>query len=195
MSWEALTALSTAFTAVIIAVTAAAALREVRLAADTSRAAGEQLEQLRRATQFEGALEVFKELDAPDQVEARRFVQCELSARLSDPAFLDEVRLISAVDEHVHKELSVLRCFERIGFYQAKGFVEKDVLLMVASGRILTMWSALLPVIEIHRQTLGGRMWENFETLHRETEIYMREHEFDIDSVRERIKARPATAR
>jgi hypothetical protein len=190
MSWEALTAVSTAFTGIVIAITAIAALREVRLAADASRAAGEQLEELRRATQFEGSLEIFKELDTPYQVEARRFVQFELAERLKDAAFLDEVALVAGADEARHKELAVLRCFERIGFYESKGFVEKDVLLMVASGRVLTMWAALLPVVEIHRRALGKRMWENFEALHGQTEVYMREHGFGIDAARERIRKR-----
>jgi hypothetical protein len=190
VSWEALSAVSTALTAVVIAVTAIAAFREVRLSADASRAAAQQLEQLRKATQFEGALEIFKELDAPDQVEARHFVQFELVEHLKDPVFIDEVSLVSGADERQHKELAVLRCFERIGFYQAKGYVEKDVLLMVASGRILTMWVALLPVVEIHRRTLGSRVWENFEALHGQTEIYMRERGFEIDATRERFRAR-----
>jgi len=187
--WEALTAISTAFTALVIAVTAIAALREVRLTAAATRAAGDQLEQLRKATQFEGALEVFKELDAADQVEARRFVQLDLAERLKDERFREEVTLIGAVDERQHLELNVLRCFERIGFYQTKGFVEKDVLLMVASGRILTMWNALRPIVDLHRQTLGKRMWENFEALYEETVVYMKAREFDIDSQLERLKA------
>jgi hypothetical protein len=173
MHWEAITALSTAFTAIVIAVTAFAAVREVRLTAEHARAAGDQLEQLRKATQFEGALEVFKELDGPQQMEARRFVQFDLAGRLEDERFRDEVALLGGVDEAQHPELTVLRCFERIGFYQTKGFVEKDVLYMVASGRIITMWNRLQGVVAIHRSVLGGRVWENFEALYNDTQSYM----------------------
>ncbi|HMD02578.1 MAG TPA: hypothetical protein VKG44_06375, partial [Candidatus Baltobacteraceae bacterium] len=165
MTWEAVTALSTAFTGIVIAITAIAAVREVRLTAEHTRAAGDQLEQLRKATQFEGALEIFKELDGPFQIEARRFVQFELAERMKNEQFRGEVALLAGVDEAQHPELTVLRCFERIGFYQRKGFVEKDVLYMVASGRIINMWNALQPVVAIHRSALGGAVWENFEAL------------------------------
>ena len=186
MNWEAVTALSTAFTGLVIAITAFAAVREVRLTAQNARATGEQLEQLRKATQFEGALEVFKELDGPFQLDARRFVQFDLAGRMQEPKFREEVALLGAVDEAQHLELIVLRCFERIGFYQRKGFVEKDVLFMVASGRIMTMWSALQPVVEIHRRVMGARLWENFEALYNDTKAYIQGLGLDTAGIEER---------
>ncbi len=190
MNWEALTALSTAFTGIVIAVTAVAAVREVRLTAEHSRAAGQQLEQLRKATQFEGALEVFKELDGPVQTQARRFVLFDLAERMKDAKFRDEVALLGGVDEAEHGELTVLRCFERIGFFQNKGYVERDVLFMVASGRIMIMWGLLREVVEIHRRELGGRVWENFEALYDETKAYMQGRGLDVTAGVERVKAR-----
>jgi hypothetical protein len=186
MSWEAVTALSTAFTGIVIAITAIAAVREVRLTAEHTRAAGGQLEQLRKATQFEGALEVFKELDGPVQMEARRFVQFDLAERMKDEQFLSEVGLLGRVDESKHPELTVLRCFERIGFYQAKGFVEKDVLFMVASGRIVTMWNALQATVAIHRSVLGSSTWENFEALDSDTRAYLKSRGLNSAAVEER---------
>ena len=188
MNWEALTAVSTAFTGVVIAVTALVAVREVRLTAEHARAAGEQLEQLRKATQFEGALEVFKELDGPAQMEARRFVQFDLRARLKEEQFREEVALLGAVDEVKHPELTVLRCFERIGFYQKKGLVEKEVLYMVASGRIAVMWDSLQPVVEIHRRILGDQVWKNFEELVYATRAYMKEQGLDSTALEERVR-------
>ena len=190
MNWEALTALSTAFTGVVIAVTALVAMREVRLTAEHARAAGEQLEQLRKATQFEGALEVFKELDGPAQAEARRFVQFELSARMKDAEFREEVALLGGVDEAKHPELMVLRCFERIGFYQKKGYVEKEVLYMVASGRIAVMWDSLQPVVEIHRRMIGNNVWKNFEELSYATRAFMKEQGLDTTQLEERLHGR-----
>ncbi|MBV8149638.1 MAG: hypothetical protein JO092_11140 [Candidatus Eremiobacteraeota bacterium] len=172
MNWEAVTAVATILTCIVIAITAFTALREV--------------EQLRKATEFEGALEVFRELDLPIQVAARRFVQFELAQRMEDPKFRAEVALLGAVDESTHPELTVLRCFERIGFYLKKGCVARDVLLVVASGRVATMWSALTDVLEIHREALGPRVWENFEALYAETLNFMRGRGLDIDTVLER---------
>jgi hypothetical protein len=189
MNWEALTALSTAFTGIVIAITAVVAVREVRLTAEHTRAAGEQLEQLRKSTQFEGALEVFKELDGPLQTQARRFVLFDLAERMTDAQFRDEVALLGAVDEVQHGELTVLRCFERIGFFQAKGYVEKDVLYMVASGRILIMWNQLREVVDIHRSVLGGSIWGNFEALYNDTQVYMQSRGLDTTAAVERWRS------
>ena len=177
MNWEALSAISTFLTAAIIAITAVAAFRELRLTADSTRAAGEQITELRKATQFEGTLEVFKELDSQFQRDARHFVQFELEERMQDDAFRGEVTLLSLADETRHHELTVLRCFERIGFYLSKGFVEKDLVYLVASGRTIVMWRALAPVLEIHRVALGSSQhpWQNFEALYYATMAHMRD--------------------
>lgn len=185
MSWEALSALSTALTAIIIAVTAVAAFREVRLTAAATRATGEQIAELRRATQFEGTLEVFRELDSEFQRDARHFVQFELAERLQDEAFRAEVALLNGGDETRHHELTVLRCFERIGFYLNKGLVEKDLVYLVASGRVVVMWQALEPVVEIHRVALGAtkQPWQSFEALYHATITYMHDRGADIHNV------------
>lgn len=93
MNWEAVAAVSTAFTGLVILATALAAVREVRIAAEHSRSTRDQLEHLRKATQFEGALAVFSELDTPLQMQARHFVQFELEHRMKDEGFRKEVAL------------------------------------------------------------------------------------------------------
>ena len=55
LSWDALTALSTAVTALVIGVTAVVGYRQIRLA-------GAQLEHLRRTTQLQGTMVVFDEM-------------------------------------------------------------------------------------------------------------------------------------
>jgi len=151
MTWEALGAISTAFMAIVITVTAIASFR--------------QLVELRVATQFEGSLEVFKELDSREQTDARHFVIFELPRLMQDPDYRAEVALLGLSDERVHQELAVLRCFERVGAYAKKGFIDRDVVYMVAAGRIVSMWHALGPVIEIHR-SVAGPIWSNFEELY-----------------------------
>lgn len=190
MNWEALSAVSTALTTVIVAVAAYAAFREVRLTAASARAAGEQISELRKATQFEGTLEVFKELDSLQQIEARRFVHFDLPALLEDQAYRDEIALLTAADETRHLELTVLRCFERIGFYVANGYVERDLVYLVASGRIVIMFENLKSVMEIHRIALGGAMhpWQSFERLYNETMAHMRGRGFDTGDLSERIQ-------
>lgn len=179
MAWEAVTAIATAFTGAVIAVTAIIALREVRVGAAQVRATRHQLEHLQKATQFEGALAVFAELDSDMQTEARHYVQFELGAKLEDDAYRDEVAFVNGADEMVHRELIVLRCFERIAFYERKALVDRETLLMVASGRIVIMWNCLERVVAILRASLGPGMWKNFENLYHVTIQNMAEQNVD----------------
>lgn len=181
--WEAVSAISTAFTGLVIAITAVAAMRQVRVGAESARATREQLDHLRKATQFEGALAVFAELDQPLQMDARAFVQFELAERMKDPHYRDEVTLVGASDERVHKELTVLRCFERIGFYVRKGYVVPEVVFNVASGRIVVTWRALSEVVAIHRSLAGEGAWANFEQLNNDSTAWMVQHGMRISEV------------
>ncbi len=190
MNWEAVSAIATLFTGLVIAVTALAALREVRLSADQTAATRAQLEHLRNATRFEGLLAVFEELDRPHQIDARHFVQFELAERMKDPQFRHEVSLIAGADERVHKELTVLRFFERVGFYVRKDFVDSDVVYMVASGRVVTTWSALEEVVKIHRD-VAGPFWTNYEDLRNGCIAWMRSHGVNIDALTERQTRHP----
>lgn len=182
MNWEALTAVSTAFTGLVIAVTAIATLRQVRVGMEHAGSTREQLGHLRKATQFEGALAIFAELDSPLQIEARHFVQFELAHRLKDEKFRHEVSLIAGADELEHQELTVLRCFERIGFYIRKGFVDPDVVYMVASGRVIVAWHALEDVVAVHR-SVAGPFWVNFERLYHDCRQWMAHHDVRIDEL------------
>ena len=184
MNWEAVTAIGTAFTGLIILVTAVAAVRELRFAGEHAQALREQLEHLRNATKFDGALAVFAELDTPIQVEARGFVSRELATRMKDEAFRDEVRRFAGADERVHKELTVLRCFERIGGYARKDLLDPDVVYMVASGRVIVAWEALQEVVAIHRGIGGPAFWNNFEQLYFDCRAYLKGTGIDIDAMR-----------
>ena len=183
MNWEAVAAISTAFTGLVILASALAAVREVRIAGEHSRATRAQLEHLRKATQFEGALAVFAELDTPFQMHARRFVQFELCERMKDDRFREEVALIAGADEMEHKELTVLRCFERIGTYVRKGWVDSDVVYMVAAGRVIVTWRALEEVVAIHRAVAGRTFWENYERLYHEVKDWQRRRGFHAEEL------------
>lgn len=183
MNWEAVAAVSTAFTGLVILATALAAVREVRIAAEHSRATRDQLEHLRKATQFEGALAVFAELDTPFQQNARRFVQFELAERMKNQRYREEVALIAGADELEHQELTVLRCFERIGTYVHKGWVDPDVVYMVAAGRVVVTWRALEEVVAIHRAIAGRTFWENYERLYHEVKNWQRRRGFHAEEL------------
>ena len=162
MNWEALTAIGTMFTGLVILITVIFARRQLELTRN-------QLEHLRRTTQLEGATAVFTELDSPRQLEGRRFVRDELAARMKDPIFRGEVRWAGLVDETQHKELIVLRFFERIGVYVNAELIDEEIVFNLLSGRIVSMWDALREVVAIHREALGPVTWKNFERLQEQT--------------------------
>ncbi|HME81132.1 MAG TPA: hypothetical protein VKF82_03535 [Candidatus Eremiobacteraceae bacterium] len=152
MSWEAISAVGSAATAVVILVTVIVGWR--------------QLDELRRATQLEGAMRIFAELDSPEVDEARRFVTYELPDKLKDAQFVKEVELTALGDPRVHKELVLLRFFDRVGTYVEEGLIEGDIINKAAFGRILSSWEMLRDVIEIHRRVVGGDfLWKRFEML------------------------------
>jgi hypothetical protein len=183
MNWEAVTALSTAFTGLVILATAVAAIREARIAAEHSRSTRDQLEHLRKATQFEGALAVFSELDTPFQLNARHFVQFELHERMKDPHYREEVALIAGADELEHMEITVLRCFERIGNDVHKGLVDGDVVYAAAAGRVIVTWHALQEVVAIHRDVAGPGFWDSYERLYRNCKTWQHRHGFDVEKL------------
>jgi hypothetical protein len=157
MPWEAVTAIGTVGTAIVIFLTVVFARRQVELT-------WQQLHQLRQATQLEGAIAIYAELESPRVEAARMFVLLELPAKMKDPSFRDEVRLVAQVDETQHQELIILRAYDRIGIYIDAGLIDSQVIYRGAMGRILTMWEALGEVVAIHRQT-AAFLWSGFETL------------------------------
>jgi len=70
MSWEALTAVVSVASVVVLAAAAIAAVIQIR--------------HLRAGNQLEGFLEVSRELESPELLTARAFVELELADRLKD---------------------------------------------------------------------------------------------------------------
>ncbi len=160
MTWEALTAVATAFTGVVIVATVVVGARQLRLTRDT-------LDQLRRATQLEGTTRVMDDFMGPEFREARMFVTHELPAKMKDEAFRATISHMGSGDALVHKELTVLRTLERVGSYIKYGLLDGDIIYDVFSPVVMSMWERLQPVIEIHRREGGEGYWENFEYFYR----------------------------
>jgi hypothetical protein len=156
VTWEAVTAVSTAVTAVVIAATAVVGYR--------------QLKHLRQATQLEGTLKIFDELGSEELRNARRFVWTDLHDKMQDPKFRAEIAAVGLTDEHVHRELQVLRAFEKIGTYVRYRFIDPEMICDYAGPWVRGTWEVLddLGIIAEHRRNFGGPMlWENFERLYR----------------------------
>jgi len=183
--WEALTAVGTIASAVVIAVTVVMASRQVRLTAD-------QLEQLRRATQFQGAMAIFQEQTSPVFWGGIRFVMTELKERMTDEAFRNEVALVGMADDNIHKELIILRAFDNIGLYVKQRLIESEVIYSSpVFVRAILGWEALQDVIAVHRKSLGPWMWGNYEYLYIEGKRWAARNgrSLDLRSVVQRIEA------
>lgn len=162
IDWSAVTAIGTLATGAIIAATVIVGFHQLRI----TRV---QLEQLRRATQLDGAMKIFSDLNNAQYTHARRFVAVELPRRLQDPAFLKELELGIIWTENPdsnHEEQIVLRTFETIGSHVQRGLLDREVIVNMAAIPIIVSWEHLREVIQIQRRTIHPRMWENFEAIY-----------------------------
>jgi hypothetical protein len=165
MNWEALSAISTAFTACVILLTVIYAARQVGAANEQSRALTAQLEHLRRATQLDGTLAVFDELFSAEFLVAYRFVLTDFEAHIKDERFHAEA-LERAPDTEKHKERQVLRHMERIGTLVRNDLLDAEVMIDFADDMVQQTWKRLKPLALEQRELLGDpHMWENFEFL------------------------------
>lgn len=182
--WEALTAIGTIASAIVIAVTVVMAARQVRLTSD-------QIEELRRATQFQGAMAIFQEQTSPVFWGGIRFVMTELKEKMTDERFRNEVALVGMADDNIHKELIVLRTFDNIGLYIKQRLIESEVIYSSpVFVRAILGWEALQDVIAVHRQSLGPWMWGNYEYLYVEGKQWAKRNgrTLDLASVVDRIQ-------
>jgi hypothetical protein len=157
MPWtEVVTAVSTAITAIVIAATVVVGYR--------------QLKHLRQATQLDGTLKIFDEINRDDVRSAIRFVIADLPEKMRNARFAAEVSAVGAADEHVHQELQVMRLFEKIGTYVRYRFIDPDIVCDYAGPWVRSTWEVLQEqgVVSEHRKNyVGDALWENYETLYR----------------------------
>jgi hypothetical protein len=165
VSWEALTAISTAATALVILVTAVYAARQVRAMNAQSKAMTAQIDHLRRATQLSGIMAIFDEWQSPHLRESYSFVMTEFTERMKDEQFHAEAVGPSPRDD-VHKEVLVLRDMERVGTLVKTGLLDTDALFEYASFYMTQLWQRLEPLVRDQRRLSGNEgYWENFEYL------------------------------
>ncbi len=167
LSWDAVTAISTAVTALVIGATVLVGYRQIRVG-------GAQLEHLRRATQLQGTMAIFEEMTSPEATRQWEFVVNELAARMQDPAFRGVLGTAQTPLERDHPELGMLRRFEKLGTYVKNGLLEGDVLYDFFGGQWVLCWHILVAtgVIGLMRTTRGPELWENAEFVYEESKRY-----------------------
>lgn len=162
LTWEAVTAISTALTAIVIAATVAVGYRQIRLAND-------QLEHFRRSTQLDGTMKVFAELGTPEMRAARLFVEKQLAQRMLDANFREGLTRPEALDEKEHQELIVTQMLEKMGTYARHGLLDTVLIADFCGPLIRDMWQSLekCGYFEARRRKNPYSL-ENFEYLYDE---------------------------
>jgi hypothetical protein len=150
MSPEELTALASLGTFIVIAVTAIAAVIQLR--------------HNRAANQLAGVLEYIKLWETEAMQHANAFIQDELPKKLRDRTYREGL-FQAHVDRRQHPELVVADWCEQAGSYIKYGLIAPNQFLDLAGAYVETMWVALQEVVAIRRVAGGQAMYENFEYL------------------------------
>ncbi|GAC1499005.1 MAG: hypothetical protein NVS1B14_02260 [Vulcanimicrobiaceae bacterium] len=140
MTWEAVSAMSSLVTGIVILLTVVYAARQVRVLSA-------QTEDLHRATQFDGMLRIFDRLQAPEFLASRLYILNELPKRLNDPQFLEELKASDAPQPW----LPALTALESVGTFIHFGYLEGPPFYYNYGAIILGLWPTLTRLIELHR--------------------------------------------
>lgn len=168
MDWQAVGAISTAFTGIVILFTVIYAARQVRALNEQAKATADQIEHLRKSTQLEGMHEVFNQLLTPEFADAYNFVLNELPQRLTEETYRGEALSRGASRSPGHKEFIICRTFESIGTCVKWGMIDGEPLSDFASPTIIDSWNALADLIAEQREAWKmPALWENFELVYR----------------------------
>ena len=163
-NWEALTAMGTLLSAIVITATIVMAARQLRLTSG-------QLDHLRRSNELAGAIAIFEKLEKRQFVQAYHYVLPELQERLKDDTYRAELKDLRASDEE-HKERIVLRTMENIGGYIRYGLLDGRIIFDCVYPEIVGCWEHLGEVVAAHRAAFGTNFWENYEYLYNQAKAW-----------------------
>jgi hypothetical protein len=150
MSFEIINAMVGILTMIVIAVTAIAALQQLR--------------HLRASNQLTGLLKVLDIQQEHVFRESAHFVRSELAEKMNDPDFRSGLEK-PAPDLTVHKELWLCGYFEQMGNYVKYDLIGEEAFLDQACDVVITYWKLLSPAIEVVRSVRGPSIFDNFEYL------------------------------
>lgn len=151
MSAEYLSAYAAIGTFIVIAITALAAVVQLR--------------HIRGANQLTGLLHVTEAWGGEHIQGANRFINTELPARLRDPQYRSEL-MSPDPDRRAHKELIVADILEQTGSYIKYDMIDGQQFLDITGGYVRHMWDRLRPVVAMRRvATNSASLYENFEYL------------------------------
>lgn len=151
MSLELVNTLASVGTLVVIAVTAVAALAQLR--------------HMRSGNQLAGLLHTVVVFEGADYQSNIAWVKNELPAKMKDPAFVAELHYPGSLSRTDHPELAIADLWEQTGVYIKYGLVSEEAFMDLAGYSVVSSWKSIVDVIEIRREVGGESQYENFEYL------------------------------
>lgn len=177
MTWEAVSALSSIITGVVILLTVVFAARQVRILAA-------QNEDAHRANQLDGMLRIFELLHSAEFKNGRTYILTELPARLDDPAYVERLRGPVVHEPWYH----VLFILEEMGVFIRFGYLEGPPFYYNYAGNILGLWPALERLIQTLRTAKDNPyIWKDTEWMAHEAMAWA------VQFTRENPRIQPST--
>ena len=124
-----------------------------------------QLKHLRANNQLGALLGLEHEFHTDALQNAFRFVQSDLSRKLHDRPFREELERIGFIDSRAHPEMDVLNWFNEMGTLLKNGLVEETAFMELFGRLAVQYWEILAPAIAILRRRRGNAQFHNFEYL------------------------------
>lgn len=151
MSAEYLSAYAAIGTFLVIAITAIAAVIQLR--------------HIRGANQLTGLLHLTEAWRGEPIQHANKFIHAELPARLRDADYRAEL-MAQDPNRRTHPELLVADLLEQTGSYIKYGMIDGQQFLDIVAGYVTHMWDCLKGVVALRRiATNSSSLYENFEYL------------------------------
>jgi hypothetical protein len=151
MSLELVNTLASLGTFVVIALTAIAALVQLR--------------HMRSSNQLAGLLHTVKVFEDKDFQNNLTWLRDQFPAKMKDAKFLAELHDPGALSRTDHPELAIADLWEQTGVYIKYGFVSEEAFMDLAGHSVLQMWNVVSDAIRIRREVAGDAAYENFEYL------------------------------
>jgi len=151
MSAEYLSAYAAIGTFLVIAITAIAAVIQLR--------------HIRGANQLTGLLHLTEAWRGDAIQQANKFIHEELPTRLRDANYRAEL-MAPDPSRRTHPELLVADLLEQTGSYIKYGMIDGQQFLDIVAGYVTHMWDCLKGVVALRRvATNSSSLYENFEYL------------------------------
>jgi hypothetical protein len=155
VNWDALGAIGSAVSALVVVVGGAIAVYQLREA--------------RRAAQFDATQRVIDRMLDREFNRAVRYVIAELPSRLNDPEYRGELERMRGwdIDPERHPEIFVLARLEEVGIYLRHRLVLGGALLDFNGALIMQTWEPLRDCVHLMRKShRNPNVWANAEYLY-----------------------------